>query len=103
MRKIGAGAARAMLLQGGTMSGDEAFACGMVDRVVPREDLETTVLVMAENLAKGGREAMAVTKQWLNTLDGSLDDEPLSRAADLSAEVIAGNEAQERLKRVFGD
>lgn len=103
MRKIGAGRARAMLLQGGTMSGDEALACGMVDRVVPRDDLDLTVQGMAENLANGGREAMAVTKLWLNTLDGSLDDEPLSRAADLSAQVIAGNEAQERLKRVFGD
>ena len=103
IRKIGAGPARAMLLQGGTMSGDEALARGLVDRVVPRDTLESTAKEMAVDLAKGGQHAMAVTKQWLNELDGSLDDAPLARAADLSAEVITSDEAQSRLRQLFGD
>ena len=56
---------------------------------------------LAHHLCKGGRHAMAVTKRWLNELDGSLDDAPLDRAAELSAEVIATDEARERLQAVF--
>ena len=44
---------------------------------------------------------MATTKKWLNELDGSLDDDVLRRAADLSAEIIAGEEAQTRLKPLY--
>ena len=103
MRKIGAGPARAMLLQGGTMSGEAALAKGMVDQLAPRETLNETVMTLAQDLAKGGVEAIATTKNWLNELDGSLDDVPLRRAADLSAQVIGSNEAQARLRAVFGD
>jgi len=103
MRKVGAGPARAMLLQGGTMTGEEALHRGMIDRIVPRDTLEATALDMARELAKGGQHAMAVTKHWLNELDGSLDDAPLCRAADVSAEVIGSIEAQTRLRRILGD
>lgn len=103
MRKVGAGPARAMLLLGGTMNGDEALSRGMIDRVVAGDALVDTALEMAHELAKGGQHAMAVTKQWLNELDGSLEDAPLSRAAELSAEVIGSIEAQTRLRRILGD
>ncbi|MCH2136116.1 MAG: enoyl-CoA hydratase/isomerase family protein [Phycisphaerales bacterium] len=103
VRKIGPGPARAMLLQGGTMSGQSALEHGLVDRVVDRTDLETTAECMANELAKGGVQAIATTKQWLNELDGSLEDVLLSRAADLSAQVIASEEAQSRLRALFGD
>jgi methylglutaconyl-CoA hydratase len=103
IRKIGAGPARALLLRGGTMSGDEALAMSMVDRLVPRDELEAAARSLAADLSKGGQHAMAVTKQWLNELDGSLDDAPLARGADCSAEVIASDEAQRRLRHLFGD
>ena len=102
IRKIGSGPARAMLLQGGTHSGETALAMGLVDRVVPREDLDQVVQDMAGTLAKGGRDAIAVTKKWLNELDGSIDPEMLDRGAALSAEVIAGDEAQLRLQPLYG-
>ena len=57
---------------------------------------------MAGTLAKGGRDAIAVTKKWLNELDGSIDPEMLDRGAALSAEVIAGDEAQLRLQPLYG-
>ena len=102
IRKIGAGPARAMLLRGGTHDGTAALAMGLVDRVVPREELDDVVMTMARDLAKGGRDAIAVTKQWVNELDGSIDNEMLSRGAGLSAQVIAGDEAQLRLRPLFG-
>ena len=101
VRRIGAGPAREMLLAGGTMTGEDALRRGLITALHPREELEDAAMDLARHLAKGGKNAMAVTKQWLNELDGSLDDDPLDRAAELSAEVIATDEARERLQAVF--
>jgi hypothetical protein len=45
---------------------------------------------------------MAVTKKWLNELDGSNEDAVFEKAWKLSAEVIAGDEAQRRLRKLYG-
>jgi hypothetical protein len=37
----------------------------------------------------------------LHELDGLIDESTLSKAADLSAKIIVGNEAQERLRARF--
>ena len=100
--KIGAGKARTMLLAGGTISGKQGFDAGLVTHLCDLDDLPTAVLEFALNLAKGGKEAMKTTKHWLNELDGSLDDSVLEKAADLSAKIIAGQEAQERLLPLYG-
>ena len=55
----------------------------------------------AERLTKGGPEAIAATKQWLNELDGSLDDAQLSKGAEISAELIQTEDAQARLRTLF--
>lgn len=102
VRRIGAGRARAMLLAGGTMSGSDGYAAGLATHLCAAEELEATALALAERLAKGGPRAIATTKQWLNELDGSLDDAVLDKAAEISAEIIAGEEAQTRLRRAFG-
>ncbi len=101
VKRIGAGPAREMLLAGGTMTGADALHRGLVTALHPREELEDAATKLALHLCKGGKHAMAVTKRWLNELDGSLDDAPLDRAAELSAEVIATDEARERLQAVF--
>jgi methylglutaconyl-CoA hydratase len=102
VKKIGAGRARAMLLAGGTMSGREGYEAGLATHLVEREQLEGAAIDLARALAKGGPHAMAVTKRWLNELDGSMQDDVFDRAAELSAEVIAGDEAQERLRKIIG-
>lgn len=103
IKKIGAGRARAMLLAGGTMSGSEGHALGLASHLVEQSALESATMEFVLKLAKGGRHAMAVTKRWLNELDGSMKDEPFERAAELSAEVIAGEEAQQRLRKLYGE
>ena len=101
IKKLGAGKARAMLLAGGTMSGQQGFQAGLATHLCDQDVLLESVETFALNLARGGRDAMATTKKWLNELDGSLDNEVLRRAADLSAEIIAGEEAQARLKPLY--
>lgn len=102
IRKIGAGRARAMLLAGGTMSGRDGFAAGLATHLVPQEELSASVGAFAHSLAKGGAVALAATKQLLNDLDGSMDDAVADEAAEISARVIAGAEAQSRLRKLFG-
>lgn len=102
VRKIGAGRARAMLLAGGTMSGEKGHAQGLASHLVQRDELEAAALELADTLKRGGRNAMAVTKRWLNELDGSYEDAVFDKAAELSAQVMAGEEAQSRLRPIFG-
>lgn len=102
IKKIGAGRARAMLLEGGTISGEAALQIGLATHVVEQDHLEQATLDFAHQLAEGGSHAMAVTKHWINELDGSLEDAALEKAWKLSAEVIAGDEAQQRLGKLFG-
>lgn len=101
VRRIGAGPARALLLTGGTMGGEEAASRGLVTRCVPAADLDAETTALAARLATGGAEALACTKRMLNELDGSLDEAIAAEAAELSARVIAGPEAQASLARLF--
>lgn len=101
IKKIGAGRARAMLLAGGTMSGEQGFEVGLATHLVSAEQLDETVAVLARKLATGGPHAIATTKHWLNELDGSNEDAVFERAAELSAQVIAGAEAQTRLRQAW--
>ena len=101
VKRIGAGPARAMLLAGGTMSGSDGFEAGLATHLVAGGDLESETRGFAAKLAKGGAEAMAATKRWLNELDGSFDDEQLSKGAEISAELIQTEEAQARLRTLF--
>ena len=102
MRKIGPGPARAMLLAGGTISGQEGYERGLASHLVDQDRLDAEVEALAQSLAQGGVVATKTTKSWLNELDGSLEDAALDRAADLSADVIASEEAQARLRSLFG-
>ncbi|MGA0420582.1 MAG: enoyl-CoA hydratase/isomerase family protein, partial [Phycisphaerales bacterium] len=69
--------------------------------VAEADQLDAAVDELASRLASGGPEAMAATKRWLNELDGSDEDATLDAAAELSARMIAGDEAQTRLKKVW--
>lgn len=101
IRKIGAGKARALLLSGGTRSGQEGMEMGLITHLTERETLDDVAERLAQDLAEGGVIAMRATKKWLNELDGSMEDEVHEKAAQLSADVIARPETQQQLKRVF--
>jgi enoyl-CoA hydratase/carnithine racemase len=99
VRKVGAGRARRILLQGGTMNGQQAFEQGIVDQVVDtREGLDDAVGTLVSRLAMCGAGAMRATKDLLNQLDGSLDAGLAQRSAELSARVLMTAEAQAMLR-----
>ena len=99
--KVGAGRARSLLLAGGLVDGKEAVRSGLATHLVSVDELDSATTDFAQKLSTGGPNAIATTKRWLHELDGLLDESTLSKAADLSATIIAGNEAQERLRARF--
>lgn len=99
VRKIGPGKARQVLLRGGLMTGKQACDLGIVSMAVETHDkLAGCVEILVHTLATGGREAQSATKKLLNTLDHSTDLDILLEAAQLSASVLATEDAQNRLK-----
>lgn len=99
---LGAGKARRILLQGGTMSGTRALDLGLVHQCVPKEELDQTTAKTAESIAKAGPDALAKTKELLNEIEGDRIRQLVRKGAQISADVIAGEEAQQRLAAIYG-
>ncbi len=103
VRRMGAGPARELLLAGGTLDGRRAAEIGLVTASFPHlDELDAQAADLAHALVKAGPEALRATKRLLNELDGSGSDADVLRGAALSAEVLAGDDAQQRLRAKFG-
>lgn len=66
-RLIGLQRAKELAFLGDKLSATDAAALGLVNRVVPTEDLETTALELGRRLADGPTSAIALTKRLFNT------------------------------------
>ena len=82
-RLVGPARAKDMVWSGRQLRADEALSIGLVDRVVPAEEVEPNALEWAASFASGAVVAMGLAKQAIDRgLDGSL-------AAGLDVEVDA--------------
>jgi 2-(1,2-epoxy-1,2-dihydrophenyl)acetyl-CoA isomerase len=82
-RLVGEARAAEIALLGDPVSAEDALRIGLVGRVVATEQLTTEARSVAERLAAGAPQAIALTKRALNaTWDRSLDD-----ALELEAEL----------------
>lgn len=102
VQSIGAGAARRVLLQGGTMSGLRAFELGLVSHCVPSEQLDKQVDELAQRVSGAGIKALRATKTLLNELDGPAIEAMVRKGAVLSAQIVEGAEARGILAKVLG-
>ncbi|MEU6928444.1 enoyl-CoA hydratase-related protein [Streptomyces sp. NPDC046385] len=82
-RLIGPQRAKELMFFGDAVPAAEARALGLVNRVVPAEELEKTAREWAERLAQGPTRALALTKRLVNA---SLDSD---RASAFAAEADA--------------
>jgi enoyl-CoA hydratase len=60
------GVGRVTLTRAEATNAQEAFDRGMVNKVVPRDDLESATLEMATHIAKGPMFGLALAKQSVN-------------------------------------
>lgn len=64
--ELGHRKAKELLFTGASLTADEAQACGMVNRVVPRERLETETLDVARRIARRPSLGLKLAKQSVN-------------------------------------
>jgi 2-(1,2-epoxy-1,2-dihydrophenyl)acetyl-CoA isomerase len=72
-KRVGMGVARQALLLGTMFKGPEALRVGMVDKVVPDDNVMGEAVRAAEELGSHARQATALAKQLLANLPASLD------------------------------
>ena len=72
-RLVGVSKAKELIFIGDMIDAKEAQRIGMVDKVVPAEDLDSTALELAKKLAKGAPMAIGLSQKAINTaLDTNL-------------------------------
>jgi enoyl-CoA hydratase len=82
-----------MIWSGRQVRADEALAIGLVDRVVPADDVVEEALRWAHSFASGAVAAMSLAKRAIDEgLDGSLA-EGLDLEADRFADAFETNDA----------
>ncbi|MDX2602897.1 enoyl-CoA hydratase/isomerase family protein [Streptomyces caniscabiei] len=85
-RLVGPQRAKELMFFGDALSAADAHRLGLVNRVVPAQDLEKTAREWAERLAAGPTRAIVLTKHLVNT---SLDtDRATAFAAEAAAQEI---------------
>ncbi|MFF4320363.1 enoyl-CoA hydratase/isomerase family protein [Streptomyces sp. NPDC001568] len=82
-RLLGPQKAKELLFFGDAVTAEDAARLGLVNKVVPADELQETARAWAERLAQGPTRALALTKQLVNA---SLDSD---RATALAAEATA--------------
>ena len=93
-RLVGMHRAKELVLLADIIDAAEADRIGLVNRVVPEAELDTTVDAIAARLAAGPPIALAMSKRLLNnsfdvTLEQALDDEGLAQTVTFTTEDVA--------------
>ena len=84
---IGMRKAKEMLYTARSMNAQEALAAGLINQVVPAEELETATSALAEDIAKTPVNHLMILKQSANNFYDNMDMEKGTRqASDLDAE-----------------
>lgn len=85
VEKIGMGAARALFVTGERFGAEEALRLGLVQQVVPADELDAAIARKIALIRQAGPEAIATAKRLLRDIAGKSPNE----AADLTVECIA--------------
>ena len=93
-RLVGPARAKEIVLTGRQVAADEALRIGLVDEVVPPDDVQGRALELAAELARGAVIAQGLSKRAIDQgLEGPLDA-GLALEQDLFAEVFATEDAR---------
>lgn len=100
-QKLGEGPARALALGGEIIDGEKALNIGLLTHLEESTNCaRAKAQELADSLAAKPPIALQTTKQWLNELDGSLDDEFFDAPAKHSASSL-GEETKTLLNNLW--
>ncbi|MBA3347898.1 MAG: hypothetical protein H0T13_05000, partial [Actinobacteria bacterium] len=80
-RLVGHGRALLLNLTGDPISGAQAYEWGLVEKIVPREELEEAALALARTLSERSPHAMGVVKELATTTRDLPIEEGMRREA----------------------
>lgn len=84
LKKVGERLSREYFLSGKRLTADEALKCGLVNKVVPLNELDRHIEVYVKQLLSSGPNAVATCKKML----GQIADVDLETAGPLTAKMI---------------
>ena len=95
IRKIGEAKARELLLSGRTITADEALKNGMVNFMVPADQIEATVTEYSARLVKQtSGSSLSLTKELIAAVQDLELDAALKKAAQMNANARATDDCQ---------
>ena len=95
IRKVGEGRCREFFLTGERLIAKRAMELGLVNQVVPLEELDQAVQEKANQLISSGPKAIAMCKELLKNVPGMDFDKAKTYTADMIARMRIGDEGQE--------
>jgi enoyl-CoA hydratase len=97
-RLVGEGKAMEMILSGEIISADAALAIGLVNQVVPADQLEAKTMEIANRIAEKSPVALRLAKESVKVASRSNLDEGLRREVDLFALCFSSEDKDEGVK-----
>ena len=97
-RLVGEGKAMELILSGEIIDAKTAYAIGLVNHVVPPDQLEAKTLEIANRIAEKGPIALRLAKEAVKLASRSNLDEGLKREVDLFALCFATEDKNEGVK-----
>jgi len=97
-RLVGVGKATELFFTGDTLTAAEALSLGIVNRVVPDNELESETMKWAARMAEGPTEALGRTKLLINSGYRNQLDQHLSQECSLIAETARTADFKEAVK-----
>jgi len=97
-RLIGEGKAMEMILTGEIINADAALAIGLVNHVVPADQLETKTMEIANRMAEKSPIALRLAKESVKLASRSNLDEGLRREVDLFALCFSSEDKNEGVR-----
>jgi len=97
-RLVGEGKAMEMILSGEIINADNALTIGLVNHVVPADQLEAKTMELANRIAEKSPVALRLAKEAVKLASRSNLDEGLRREVDLFALVFSSEDKDEGVK-----
>ena len=97
-RLVGEGKAMEMILSGEIINAEEAFRIGLVNHVVPADQLEAKTMEIANRIAEKSPIALRLAKEAVKIASRSSLDEGLRREVDLFALCFSSEDKDEGVK-----
>ncbi|MCC6315624.1 MAG: enoyl-CoA hydratase/isomerase family protein [Thermomicrobiales bacterium] len=94
-RVVGPGMASLMLLTGDPIGTEDALRCGLLQKLVPDDELETTAYAIAERIAGLGPIAVESTKNMIRVAQSSALSVGMAYENDMFAYCMLTRDAQE--------